>query len=128
MTSKAFDPTKPVQTRDGRKAVILETGRPSSIYVIAASYQDSDGDWQNTTYTVDGYLLDGDVCDEDLINIPEVHPFLKGTDTHYMNFGGSFTYREGSQQSYRGWPVLAVTVTDGVVVSTKIIEPLEASA
>jgi hypothetical protein len=73
----AFDLTKPVQTRDGRKARIICTDRKGDNYSIIAlvtSVYDGEEDEDTNMYTTEGlYWCDGQITDLDLINIPERH-------------------------------------------------------
>ena len=119
-----FDPTKPVQTRDGRKAVILPTldldGAGS--YPITAACEKADG-WEVDSFTADGNTWDGEERDSDLINIPEVHPYLKGTRTWYLNLGKGLSTLDGAMESTSfDWPVMSVTIADGKVVSTELFD------
>ena len=69
MSNKPFDPTKPVQTRDGQPARIICTDRKGAYPIVALiSYtygEDCCG------YGRDGRFADGNQCHRDLINIPE---------------------------------------------------------
>ncbi|NIA67799.1 hypothetical protein HBA54_04275 [Pelagibius litoralis] len=69
-----FDPTKPVQTRDGRKARIICTDRRTTVYSILALITENDGYEYIESYTKAGHRYgdeDCDSCSVDLINIPE---------------------------------------------------------
>jgi hypothetical protein len=72
--SKPFDPTKPVQTRDGRKARIVCTdSRASDMPIIALAEM---GGWAPHLEYAFGCYADGRVSkdrddDLDLVNIPE---------------------------------------------------------
>lgn len=63
-----FDPTKPVKTRDGRKARILATDLKDDTYPIAAAVTQADG-----TEFVLSYMGDGKTSDptSDLVNLPD---------------------------------------------------------
>lgn len=69
-----IDLTKPVQTRDGRKALIVTTKLHDRTFPVAAEIE-IDGDSQHTTvntFTVDGhYMNDGSQRNGDLINVPD---------------------------------------------------------
>ena len=74
MTNEAntFDPTKPVQTRDGRKARIICTDRKGTDFSVLALVLNSEGGESLETYTANGwYTRNGGMSGEDLINIPE---------------------------------------------------------
>jgi len=73
-----LDPTKPVQTRNGRKARIIcvdrEGKNASSKYPIIALVKASDGSEELRSYTVDGFHFFTDEKEEsenDLVNVPE---------------------------------------------------------
>jgi len=68
--TKPFDPTKPVQTRDGRKARIICTDK-ESVHTIVALIKKSCGTEYAQTYLRDGLCYLHRESDEDLINIPE---------------------------------------------------------
>lgn len=69
----AFDPTKPVQTRDGRKARVICTDfrdpkRPI-VAVITRAFAE-DGEYLQT-FKADGTDLSHDKSPDDLVNVPE---------------------------------------------------------
>lgn len=66
-----FDPTKPVQTRDGRKATILCTDLDNPNYPIGARHSDSNGMETVNTFTANGNYRKNDRSSVDLVNIPE---------------------------------------------------------
>lgn len=68
--NKPFDPTKPVQTRDGRKARIICTDRKSPSFPIIALIEAGSGREQFDSFSSEGKLGTGQ-CDMDLINISE---------------------------------------------------------
>lgn len=84
---KTFDPTKPVQTRDGRKARIISTdakvfcdGVPQPILALV---EVCDGKEDAVSYCLNGNYFphSKDFCDSDLINIPEppkLRPWRRG--------------------------------------------------
>lgn len=66
-----FDPSKPVQTRDGRAARIVATDRKSNHYPIVAFVESGDEEYCHT-YTTDGrYHFVGEESPSDLVNLPE---------------------------------------------------------
>jgi len=67
----AFDPTKPVETRDGRKARILCTDKKGAKkYPVVALIEDEDGDEDEATYTPEGHFFDdGSEDPRDLVNV-----------------------------------------------------------
>jgi len=67
-----FDPTKPVQTRDGRSARILCTDRISDAGNIVALVRIGRGVERVLTYYAAGHILeDGRKSHSDLVNVPE---------------------------------------------------------
>ncbi len=69
--TKPFDPTKPVQTRDGRKARIVCTDMKSD-YPIITVITKPDGREYMVAHAINGLLLDsGELTVSDLINTPE---------------------------------------------------------
>lgn len=68
-----FDPTKPVQTRDGCPARVLCTDRrTSSEYPIIALYNAVNGDEVIESYTPEGFVgYRQHPCSCDLVNVPE---------------------------------------------------------
>lgn len=68
-----FDPTKPVQTRDGRKARIICTDAKNKLYPVVALILWPDGEEEIETYTLEGRSCVGHERDRinDLINVPE---------------------------------------------------------
>jgi hypothetical protein len=65
-----FDPTKPVQTRDGRSARILCTDLKDRWPIVAAITR-TDGTEYSTGYAVDGKFTCRHQPERDLINVPE---------------------------------------------------------
>lgn len=77
-STSTFDPTRPVQTRDGRKARIVCTDVVSEYYPILVLVTDPETDREvENTYTEQGklhYSVPGtkvETAGSDLINIPE---------------------------------------------------------
>ena len=70
--TKPFEPTKPVQTRDGRKARILCKDLNSDVYTIVAATMENNGTESVRLYTNTGQILVGKPNhDLDLVNIPK---------------------------------------------------------
>ena len=67
----SFDPTKPVQTRDGRKARILATDLIVTSYTLVGAIICSDGEERIYTFLPNGRTNNVDESRTDLINIPE---------------------------------------------------------
>jgi len=70
MMEKKFDPTKPVQTRDGRKARIICTDRDFDGYPIIALIRGTQGQEGFETYGIDGKASSFMEHELDLINVP----------------------------------------------------------
>ena len=69
-----FDPTKPVQTRDGRKARRADVNLENKIYPLCFIIEKQRGIEEPETYTEQGkFYSDGGFSVLDLINIPEKH-------------------------------------------------------
>lgn len=70
-----FDPTKPVQTRNGRKARIICTDLKSLFneYPIIAAVELGDGTESPFEYTIEGSIYKGNSSSLDLINAPIEH-------------------------------------------------------
>lgn len=84
-----FDPTKPVQTRDGRKARIICTDRKGELPIVALI---GDDEARLMFYTSMGLFFENDVSRNDLINIPEkrkmtvwVRAITDGTQSDYAS-------------------------------------------
>lgn len=68
---KQFDPTKPVQTRDGRQAQILRTDLKNNEYPIAALITQPDGEEYVSTHFSNGRWVSDTIENEnDLVNVP----------------------------------------------------------
>lgn len=67
-----FNPDKPVQTRDGRKAEIVYS-ELSGIYPLLAIVTQEGGEVFDATYTMSGSYSGDGKSNLDLINIPETH-------------------------------------------------------
>jgi hypothetical protein len=88
--NKPFDPTKPVQTRNGQKARIICTDRVSLTHPIIALV----GEACCLIYTVSGtYYSDGTPSLNDLINIPTKR---EGWVNVYDGFGASLWASESA--------------------------------
>jgi hypothetical protein len=72
---KKFDPTKPVQTRDGRKARIVATGLNCIQGSIVAVVTHQDGGEYAGHFFDDGRYILGEEGDLDLVNVPEKRGF-----------------------------------------------------
>jgi hypothetical protein len=92
-----FDPSKPVQTRDGRKARIICTDLKHPEFPVIAVITDRYGNEFAVAYTKDGRWRNDTQDDSDLLNIPEkrvgwVNAYLAGSchrDTLYATRAGA---------------------------------------
>lgn len=87
-----FDPTKPVQTRDGRKARIICNGINNPSYNMAAVVAEHDGAENVSIYGAQGefYVNVREPSDSDLVNIPEERWVnLYEAQNSIWKFGGS---------------------------------------
>lgn len=71
-----FDPTKPVQTRDGRKARIICTDAVGDRPVVALVMEGGDEFMRRCFES--GSFTGGGLCSADLINIPEEPKTIEG--------------------------------------------------
>jgi hypothetical protein len=114
---KTFDPTKPVQTRDGRPARIVSTNGIAPTYPIIAIVIAEDGKDSVDQYTTSGKLWDaqGERSD-DLVNVP-------ATITEFVNLGTAYTVQDGAVAHNRRFPVLKLVREDGTdkVISAEIV-------
>ncbi|MBB6253035.1 hypothetical protein [Nitrospirillum iridis] len=122
-----FDPTKPVQTRDGR-AVEIVYRNVSGEYPLAGIVTERDGTKRVELWTREGNDFVGQECDspDDLVNVPEA---FKGSRRVLINVyanGAMSAHRdsgEAHRRAYMGaWPVVARTTaiiewTEGVFAS-----------
>lgn len=99
MNNKPFDPTKPVQTRDGRAARILATDAKNACYPIIAVIQTSAGE-KPQSYTLEGRFCFGVTDDTDLVNVPEgrvlecwINAYPDGTFSSWFNASDAQAYR-----------------------------------
>ena len=71
--TKPFDPSKPVQTRDGRKARIVCTDMKADHGTILALVTHRERkEYEHILFVnMNGQVLEDDLCASDLINIPE---------------------------------------------------------
>lgn len=85
MNNRPFDPTKPVQTRDGRKARILCTDSGLPNYPIVALVE---GQGIPNTFSMGGSFIASDSSPDfrDLVNLPET--VSESWHVNVYNFGG----------------------------------------
>lgn len=70
MTDKPFDPTKPVQTRDGRKARIICTDMKNSYSPIVVLIAETENSESLTARAADGRCSNFTLAYGDLVNVP----------------------------------------------------------
>lgn len=111
----AFDPTKPVQTRDGRAARILTTDLKSADYSIVAAYLDGNGRELVNTFTANGsYWSDDRENPMDLVNVPERFKF-------YVNTGRTTYSQAVAESQSREWPVVELEFEGNELVGSKVV-------
>jgi hypothetical protein len=110
-----FDPSKPVQTRDGRPARIVATDVKNDEYPILALIAEEDDTEYEATFTAEGaFLNDGCENARDLVNVPE-------TTTEYVNLGGAFSRQEFAEREHEGWAVAKLVREGSKIVSAEIV-------
>lgn len=117
MTEKPFDPTKPVQTREGCKARILCSDLKSGCYPIVAAVTTVD-DSQEVTYryATNGVFYTGEHHGLDLVNIPEKHTVTRWVNVYRNEDGPCFGYlgfktKEEAMECSRSDVIATVPVT-----------------
>ena len=110
-----FDPTKPVETRDGRKARIICTDRAHEQYPLLALLTASNGVENYASFAADGSFYAGmGESESDLVNVePE--------KVEFYNVGTSYGMLKAAQRQHEGWPVLKVTRRGDKVLSTEVL-------
>jgi hypothetical protein len=129
-----FDPTKPVQTRDGRKARIVYTDRAGGEWPIGALVMNENNAESCYNYDINGHFLQNKSEHRlDLINILErierfqlvttpgndhistnavlVFPHLEDAKAHQPKFGGN---------------IIKVSTEDGKLISIEVVREDEA--
>lgn len=127
MTTKTFDPTKPVQTRDGRKARIICTDRKGTEYPIIALVEDEDGEEGDYAFSATGSYWDsGEEMVDDLINIPErevLYANVYSDDESDTGISQCIWLRRNNAARYpdRLLGVIKVTQENGKIVSVELL-------
>ena len=93
-----FDPTKPVQTREGWKARILATdiNDYGGETIAAAITHPGDGAELLRSYYPNGQYYDGDPSGLDLINVPEKH--VRWVNFNPAGLASDYLTREDADQ------------------------------
>lgn len=121
--TKKFDPTKPVQTRDGLPARIictdaegLEDGPEFTIVAIV--------DGEVGMYTDEGQFISDCLDPRDLVNVPERVERFYGVSSIIGRLGPSCATAEGAREDPWGrkiLPVLRIAYEDGLPVEVELI-------
>lgn len=123
----AFDPTKPVATRDGRKARIICTDRKDHAYPIVGLIMDADGNESENVFTTCGhYFSHKDNDPRDLVNIPDRKVTYRtfDWDGDELRLGGCVEDTEQSARSLLGghWDgVVKITTENGKFLSAEMV-------
>ena len=89
---RLFDPTKPVQTRDGRRAIVVRMLDKEHFMALVARESGDLLEMQGgiiKTYHYNGEFLYKAQCGDDLINFPPIKVNRKG----WVNIYSSFPYK-----------------------------------
>ena len=128
---KAFDPSKPIQTLDGRKAKIYETLPNGTIAAFIQKHLHSD-EWKFKTYHKDGrtcspHRLQELACGDDLVNIPPKKVKKEGwiliypnKSKHWLDVIGHQTGIYGSEAA--AWAKAASAVAARIQRPTDIVK------
>lgn len=125
MTDKPFDPTKPVQTRDGRKARIVCTDFNSAAgkKLIVAITTGPEGYEMTGLRFPDGRSYQVSEKSSDLVNVPEVtttvsNIYRDGSGRMWSDYQG-YAKKEWPSQKYVGF--IEWTLEDGEPVSCRFV-------
>jgi len=133
-----FDPSKPVQTRDGRKARIICTDRkhPDGPIVALIEYPESSphaGDETYRSYYADGRYYPSVESPTDLVNVPVVtHKYnrlyrgsISSNSLHFADIASDTEQqaRDGRSKGFDGRYIglLESVIIDGVVTTVNFI-------
>lgn len=112
----AFDPTKPVETRDGRKARILCADRRDPEYPIVALVEvPEEGEERVLTFSPAGGFVDD--CGDHRTDLVNVEPEM----VHFVALGGAYTRAEYAHSAYPGYPVAKIVTQGDKVVSSELV-------
>ena len=125
-----IDWTKPLQTRDGRKARVVATDiATKDEYTHAALVMDEDGDESLETYTKEGlWWVSGGLQDKDLVNAPEKRSvWINAYDNGKLGY--EFSSREEADATNkdigRRTGILQVVFVDKKLVRAIVHDPHE---
>lgn len=120
MMTKTFDPTKPVQTRGGRKARIICTDREGE-WPIIALVESSDGE-DVRTFDREGRWFVSANSLGDLVNIPEVTTRISNVYRFGsgVSLGCLLDLKDIGSPNYLGY--LEWTLEDGEPVSARFVK------
>lgn len=104
---KPFDPTKPVQTRDGRKARIVCTDAKSEYPIVALVLEN--GVEEHSRHTICGHWWSSKMdCNNDLVNIP-----IKHKRTIFLNVYKDYIVTHESEYKAKA------SISPGIIASIK---------
>lgn len=115
---KTFDPTKPVQTREGRPARILTT-EGEGTYPIFATIVNSRGTKLTTSFTVDGLRYADEIDELDLVNIPEPETVYFNVSPEHIVFRYDTAAEADNARSYRNIALKAQVIDGKPVISLR---------
>jgi hypothetical protein len=126
-----FDPTKPVQTRDGRKARIVCTDRAGSDYPIIALIMENNDIEICYIYAINGHFWGNESGHRlDLINVPERIERYRTFcfDGHDLRLGpiAKETYQVARQLAADVDGVIKTITEDGKLISIEVVREDEA--
>lgn len=90
-----FDPSKPVQTRDGRKVEILRT--PASLNIAFIEDENNPSKWVLRTFHKNGSFLHGYTSGDDLVNCPPTKVRKEGWILVFPHIACNYTSTIGRQ-------------------------------
>jgi hypothetical protein len=116
-----FDPSKPVQTRDGRPARILATDRKAPVgspLSIIALVENNHGYEFTAKYDTDGRARLSPSM-SDLVNVPM--RTTRSFNVYFSDTGSSPAVNEARYGTMKGRLTIDVEIEDGVPVSVKLV-------
>jgi hypothetical protein len=122
-----FDPTKPVQTRDGRKARIICTDRQDLVMPIVALYRGTLPRGEGVSYHhADGTATYGSP-NNDLVNIPE--QVVRYVNSYHGRYALGGLYDDLSKEKLHAgdtnrdthYSVMKLTFEDGKLIDSEVV-------
>jgi hypothetical protein len=116
-SEKTFDPTKPVETRDGRAARIICTDKKGGCPILALVETNLKGGREYTQYYNNDGSSAGGVTREDLVNVPVrtskfANVYTSGVGSSYRSLDEALLV-----SLYENVPVLEIQYEDDEVVN-----------